>query len=280
MTTKVSGSRYLPGTYTQKRHNAEQRAHQYVVEWEQREAQKRSTSQTPSILPPTICFSRKIGVGALEIAEILSQKTDQRVADRLIIEKIAADADLSQKTVTYFDERHPGKMNELGALLFGEKSFIMSDFSRKLFSAVITLAESESTIFVGRGTHLILPRDRVLAVRCISAKEFRIKRVADILGVSEDDARKDESGPGCCTPAAHAGAFGGRDGGIRGPGCHPDRGPHHRDRQCHQQRAQAKAEVPRGRHHGSTANDASSWMGPASWPRPLSTRKSVKPFLS
>lgn len=191
MTTKVSSNRYLPGTYTQKRHNAEQRAHQYVVEWEQREAQKRSTSQTPSILPPTICFSRKIGVGALEIAEILSQKTNQRVADRLIIDKIATDADLSQKTVTYFDERHPGKMNELGALLFGEKSFTLGDYTRKLFSAVITLAESESTIFVGRGTHLILPRDRVLAVRCISSKKFRIKRVADILGVSENDAKKE-----------------------------------------------------------------------------------------
>ena len=76
-------------------------------------------------------------------------------------------------------------------LLFGEKSFIMSDFSRKLFSAVINLAESESTIFVGRGTHLILPRDRVLAVRLISSKAYRIQRVAAILGVSEGDARKE-----------------------------------------------------------------------------------------
>jgi hypothetical protein len=191
MTTKVSGSRYLPGAHARKRHPAEERAHQYVVEWEQKKDQRKQSGNTTATLSPTICFSRKIGVGALEIAEILSQKTDQRVADRLIIEKIAADADLSQKTVTYFDERHPGKMNELGALLFGEKSFIMSDFSRKLFSAVITLAESESTIFVGRGTHLILPRDRVLAVRCISAKEFRIKRVADILGVSASAAKKE-----------------------------------------------------------------------------------------
>lgn len=191
MTMEVSGTRYIPGTYTNKRHDAEQRAHQYVVEWEQGEARKRRTSKAPSILPPTICFSRKIGIGALEIAEILSQKTDQRVADRLIIEKIATDADLSQKTVTYFDERYPGKMNNLGALFFGEKSFIMSDFTRKLFSSVITLAEAESTIFVGRGTHLILPRDRVLAVRCISAKGFRIKRVADILGVSESTAKKE-----------------------------------------------------------------------------------------
>lgn len=191
MTTKVSGSRYLPGAHARKRHPAEQRAHQYVVEWEQKKGQRKQSGNTTATLSPTICFSRKIGVGALEIAEILSQKTNQRVADRLIIDKIATDADLSQKTVTYFDERHPGKMNELGALLFGEKSFTLGDYTRKLFSAVITLAESESTIFVGRGTHLILPRDRVLAVRCICSKKFRIKRVADILGVSENDAKKE-----------------------------------------------------------------------------------------
>jgi cytidylate kinase len=55
----------------------------------------------------------------------------------------------------------------------------------------MTLADTAPTIFVGRGTHLILPRDRVLAVRLISSKEYRIQRVADILGVSEDDARKE-----------------------------------------------------------------------------------------
>jgi len=191
MTTKISGSRYLPGAHARSRHPAEQRAHQYVVEWEQKKTQIKESANTAAILSPTICFSRKIGVGALEIAEILARKTNQRVVDRLIIEKIADDADLSQKTVTFFDERHPGKMNELGMLLFGEKSFIMSEYMRKLFGAVITLAETESTIFVGRGTHLILPRDRVLAVRCISSKEFRIKRVADILGVSENAAKKE-----------------------------------------------------------------------------------------
>ena len=55
----------------------------------------------------------------------------------------------------------------------------------------MALADTEPTIFVGRGTHLILPRDRVLAVRLISSKEYRIQRVADILGVSENDDRKE-----------------------------------------------------------------------------------------
>jgi len=192
MTKRVAGSRYLPGVYAQKRPDAAQRAQHYVRQWEMKKDQRRQNNQAIfATLPPTICFSRKIGVGALEIAEMLAEKTEQRVADRIIIEQIATDADLGQKTVDFFDERHPGQMTEFAALLFGEKSFIMSDYMRKLVGSVVSLAESESTIFVGRGTHLILPRDRVLAVRCISSKGYRIKRVADILGVSEKSAEKE-----------------------------------------------------------------------------------------
>ncbi len=192
MTKPVAGSHYLPGIHAQKKPDAAQRAQHYVRQWEKKEEQRRQSNlPAPKTLPPAICFSRKIGVGALEIAEMLAQKTDHRVVDRIILEQIATDANLGEKTVAFFDERHPGKMTEFAALLFGEKSFIMSDYMRKLLGAVVGLAESEPTIFVGRGTHLILPRDRVLSVRCISSKEYRIKRVADILGVSEKTAQKE-----------------------------------------------------------------------------------------
>jgi len=46
----------------------------------------------------------------------------------------------------------------------------------------------EPTIFVGRGTHLIIPRDRVLAVRFICSDEHRIKRLSRILKVKEKEA--------------------------------------------------------------------------------------------
>ncbi len=194
MTKTAAGSRYLPGTYAQKKTDTAQRAQHFVRQLEQKEEKQRRTRQqssTSPLLAPTICFSRKIGVGALEIAELLAQKTGHRVADRLIIEKIAEDADLGSQTVKFFDERHPGQINQIGAFLFGEKSFVMGDYMRRLASAVLSLAEAEATIFVGRGSHLILPRDRVLAVRCISSIEYRIKRVADILGVSKDSAKKE-----------------------------------------------------------------------------------------
>lgn len=191
MTKSVGGGSYVPGTHVQRRPDAAQRVEHFVRQWEQSMEKTRKRGKAPARLPASISFSRKIGVGALEIAELLSQKIGYRVADRIIIDKIATDTDLGCKTVAFFDERYPGKLNELGAFLFGEKSFVMRDYMHHLVSTVFSLADSEATIFVGRGTHLILPRDRVLAVRCISSREYRIKRVADILGVSETDAQRE-----------------------------------------------------------------------------------------
>jgi len=47
---------------------------------------------------------------------------------------MAQDAKLGDETVSFFDERYPGKMVELSAMLFGEKSFIMSDYIRNFIN--------------------------------------------------------------------------------------------------------------------------------------------------
>jgi len=116
------------------------------------------------------------------------------VADREVIEHIANNANLRKKTVDFFNERYPGKMNELSALLFREKSFIMNNYARHLFSTIYAVADSETTIFVGRGAHLIVPRDLVIAVRFICSRSYRVKRLAKILKVEEEIADKKVDG--------------------------------------------------------------------------------------
>ncbi|MDX2510869.1 MAG: cytidylate kinase-like family protein [Desulfobacterales bacterium] len=190
MTIDTGKSKYIPGIYAKKRPNVEQQAGLYFRKWEKTQMENKAKTIESEEIAPTICFSRKIGIGVLEVAEKVAEKIGYRVADRLIIEQITADSEMSQKTLGIFDERYPGRVREFARLLFGEKSFILSDYMRKLLSAVFALAGSEPTIFVGRGAHLILPRDRVLAIRCISSKEFRIKRVADILNDTEASAEK------------------------------------------------------------------------------------------
>ncbi len=187
MATQIGGVKYIPGMYEKKRPTGSQMADKYFRDLDQKWIERKKKEKRPAIFP-TICFSRKIGVGALEIADILAKKINYSVVDRGLLMHISQEAKLSEKTVSYFDERYPGVLNEFAKLLFGEKSFIKSDYSRHLANVVLSIAGLEPTIFVGRGTHLILPRDRVLAIRCICSDEHRIKRLARILNVDKKAA--------------------------------------------------------------------------------------------
>ena len=180
--------KYVPGAYHKKRPDACTVANQYTGKWEQQLRKKEKAF--PAKMSSTICFSRKIGVGALEIADLLAEKIGYSVADREILDCIAKDAKMSKKCIDFFDERYPGKMSELSSMFFKKKSFLMSDYVRYLFGAVFSIADLGPTIFVGRCVHLIMPRHWVLAVRFVSSKAHRVKRLAEILKVKEEDAER------------------------------------------------------------------------------------------
>jgi cytidylate kinase len=167
------------------RPGASELAESYIREWDR---QRLENKEVEPKMKSTICFSRKIGVGALEIADILAKKTGYRVVDREILEHIANKSKLSERTVALFDERYPGRIREFLSMTFGEKSFIESNYTRQLFSAVFSISHLGPTIFVGRGVHLLLPRETVLAVRLLCSKAYRIERLARILNVAEKEA--------------------------------------------------------------------------------------------
>lgn len=137
---------------------------------------------------PSICISRNIGVGAIEVAEILGEQLGFRMFDREIIEEISNLSALSRQSIETFDERYPGRIRELMGMILGDRAFGMNDYARHLFYSAFFLAHMESTIFVGRGIHLMLPRNRVFAVRFVSSRERRINRLVDALGVDENKA--------------------------------------------------------------------------------------------
>lgn len=191
MAEKVGMSVYAPGTYPGRRSVRDDLIGMYVTEWEMREkARKAAASPETTVLPPCVAFSRKIGVGAQEIADRVAERLGLRVADREVVEEIAKRSRISEKAVAFFDERFPGYVNRTFTYLFGEKAFIDSDYARQLIRGVHAIAALGSTVFVGRGVHLILPRDRVLAVRCIGSDDFREKRLAEMTGVAKAEARK------------------------------------------------------------------------------------------
>ena len=188
MKKEAKPSGYQPGFYGKKRQSADQWVEAYFKKWALEETRKKQ-EDTPLTVFPCICFSRRIGVGALEIADLLADLKPLRVVDRQLMEHMAQDASLSMKLIELFDERYPGRMSELFTMLTSEKTFIKSDYARQLTKTVTALASAEPTLFVGRGIHLILPRDRTLSVRFICSKEFRIKRLTDILNIDKTEAQ-------------------------------------------------------------------------------------------
>ena len=179
--------KYVPRTYTVKKSNPSEVVGRYIWEWEQKRG-KIPKEKPCQEMPPSICFSREIGVGALEVADILVKKTGFHVHDKSILSYISQEANIREQTVAIFDELYPGKTNEILWYLISEKSFTKSDYARHLFRVVVSLSFLGSAIFVGRGAYLILPRDRILAVRFISGREYRIRRLAGILNVTEQEA--------------------------------------------------------------------------------------------
>jgi len=185
----IGGVEYTPGMYVRKKPSAPELAEQQIREWELARP-KMVEREVEEKVPPTICFSRKIGVGAVEIADILAEKIGYKVIDREMLEYIARDAGVSERTVSIFDERFPGRRMNLSSMLFGEKSFMVSDYTRRLVDVILSVLHLGPTIFVGRGIHLVLPRERVLAVRFIGSRDYRIKRLARILNVAEEEVDK------------------------------------------------------------------------------------------
>ena len=190
MAERASGSKYVPGTYARPKPSAPERANRYIREWEEKHRGTEGKESRAVEYPPTICISRKLATGAVEIADLVAEKIGYRVVDQQILQHIATNASLSEKTVGIFDERYPGRISELVTLAFGEKAFIKSDYTKHLFSSVYAIAALGPTIFVGRGVHLLLSREKILAVRIISSDQFRIQRLASLMKSSKEEAAK------------------------------------------------------------------------------------------
>jgi len=177
---------YPPGYYGRKMMNASDWSGTQVRQWERAQAERKKVKAFS--LKHCICISRGIGVGALEVAGFLSEMTGYRVIDKEIIEHMAKDSSLTEKIIEFFDERFPGKMSELLVSLSVEKKFFKNDYVKQLAKTVTALAHTDPTIFVGRGTHLILPRQSILSIKLICSRKRRIERLAKMMNIGRHEA--------------------------------------------------------------------------------------------
>lgn len=193
MTTNRSQDGQVPWAFVRKHRRKgteiDQMIGGYMRDWEQQKAGKKPSPIKPD-MPPTICFSRPIGCGVMEIADILAKDLGYRVVDREILEHVDKEEALSDRAVRFFNEQYPDIITQYLMMMAGDKTFDMSKTTRQLFSAIYSIASLSPTIFIGRGAHMVLPRDRTLAVRFSCGRPPRVRRIARQYGIDEQEADK------------------------------------------------------------------------------------------
>lgn len=188
MKRKTNDTVYPPGYYGKKMMSASDWAGTQIKQWERAQAQRKASSDFS--IKQCICVSRGIGAGALKVVDFLSEITGYSVIDKEIIQHMAKDSSLTEKIIAFFDECFPGKMNELLVALSIEKKFFKNDYVKQLAKTVTALSHTAPTIFVGRGTHLILPRHAILSVQLTCSRKQRIENLANTLGIHKGEAEK------------------------------------------------------------------------------------------
>lgn len=139
-----------------------------------------------------INIGRQFGSGGLLVARALGEKLGIPVYDQELIEKAAEESGFSRDLFARSDERRSilslSGYFETGR--FGQADNYLGD--NQLFSlqshVIRTIAESGPAIFIGRCSDYVLRDMDCLDVFITSPKEVRVRRVAQRMGISPEDA--------------------------------------------------------------------------------------------
>ena len=153
--------------------------------------------ETARGLKPVVTISRQSGVGAAEVASHLVKILNERDQadtpwieyDRQLVERVAADHNLSADLVAQLDERDRSWFEHLTAGFTG--SATGTDIAMKTAKTIRALARVGRAVIIGRGGQSILANmGHVLHVRLFAPMDWRAEQYARIHGASHRDAEQ------------------------------------------------------------------------------------------
>jgi hypothetical protein len=137
-----------------------------------------------------ICISRMVGIDGHDIGVLVGDRLGWPVFGREILEAMAEDDAIRRRIYSRMDERDLTWWEEsLRAVL--DADFVRNDYFKRLCETVLSLARQGRSVFVGRGSDLILPSGRGLRVRLVAGLNSRIRWYAEAAGLDADKARRE-----------------------------------------------------------------------------------------
>ena len=158
-----------------------------VKKWETSKERRKKKEETHL---PVITVAREPGSIVTDLVQRISQELKLDIIDARIIHEVAKSVRMSEKVVSYMDEKTRSILDNW-ILYLGRTRFLLADeYVRHLTKVICTIGEQGGAIIIGRGANLILPPDDTLRVRFIAPMETKIRNIMREFGLTEDDAKK------------------------------------------------------------------------------------------
>jgi len=171
---------------------AEQQMRQWSLGQEVRERiEKEPTAdELPAGIHPYVSVSRECGAAGAEVADLVGEQLDWTVLDKELLELMADKCQLRRDMLDFVDETAGNWLLEVFGKWINQRVVTQSEYIVHLGEMVLMAAQHASTVFVGRGSQFLLPREKGLAVYIIAPLEMRIERIMQEQKCSRGDAKR------------------------------------------------------------------------------------------
>lgn len=140
-----------------------------------------------------IAISREFGSGGEKVAECLAECLGWPKYDREILDYMAENEEVRRRLYGMLDERERNWLQQLLdplEPLGTDAAVTREEYFGRLTRGVVTVAQKQRSIFVGRGANFILPRARGLAVRIVAPRKDRLAWVMEQEGLDARAAQR------------------------------------------------------------------------------------------
>jgi len=139
---------------------------------------------------PVVTLSRLPGSGGEILGRKLAENLKIGYFDNEIIEAIAKSAKVGDTIVETLDEQDRSMLSDWISALLGDQQLWPYEYLHHLSRVVGAIAAHGHAVIVGRGAGFILPPEISLRVLVVAPLEDRVRNVAEMYTVPEEEARK------------------------------------------------------------------------------------------
>ncbi|MBW2673314.1 MAG: cytidylate kinase-like family protein [Deltaproteobacteria bacterium] len=158
-----------------------------VKKWEVSSERRKGKNEAA---PPVVTISRETGSIVNDLVQRISQELELDIIDGKIIHEVAKSVRMSDKIVSYLDEKTRSILDNWILYLKTTRFLRADQYVRHLTKVVAAIGEQGGALIIGRGTNLILPAEETLRVRFIAPIEVRIRNMVKETGITEQEARQ------------------------------------------------------------------------------------------